>query len=162
MPVPCLITHSNRRRSRLLPLCFAALGTVPSQIEPETLSHPGIRPALALPQVRRTHGGHRTTYRCSTPPPFSTSVGHYCSMKRLAHNSKPPHGSPRSVPVRLAPDTISTSCSLSHRFRIAILASIPSQAPSSASVLTPANGNTSPSLHSICITTASAVPAASF
>jgi hypothetical protein len=29
-------------------------------------------------------------------------------------------------------------------------------------VLTPANFKTSPSLHSICITTASAVPAASF
>jgi hypothetical protein len=27
---------ANRRRSTLLPLCFAALGTVPSQIEPET------------------------------------------------------------------------------------------------------------------------------
>jgi len=27
---------ANRRCSRLLPLCFAALGTVPSQIEPET------------------------------------------------------------------------------------------------------------------------------
>ena len=27
---------ANRRRSRLLPLCFAALGTVPSQIAPET------------------------------------------------------------------------------------------------------------------------------
>jgi hypothetical protein len=27
---------ANRRRSRLLPLCFAALGTVPPQIEPET------------------------------------------------------------------------------------------------------------------------------
>jgi len=35
---------ANRRRSRLLPLCFAALGTVPSQIEAETSptheSHP--------------------------------------------------------------------------------------------------------------------------
>jgi hypothetical protein len=27
---------ANRRRSTLLPLCFAALGTVPSQIEPQT------------------------------------------------------------------------------------------------------------------------------
>jgi hypothetical protein len=27
---------ANRRRSRLLPLCFAALGAVPSQIEPQT------------------------------------------------------------------------------------------------------------------------------
>ena len=27
---------ANRRRSTLLPLCFAALGTVPSQIQPQT------------------------------------------------------------------------------------------------------------------------------
>jgi hypothetical protein len=27
---------ANRQRSMLLPLCFSALGTVPSQIEPET------------------------------------------------------------------------------------------------------------------------------
>jgi hypothetical protein len=91
--------------------------------------HPGIGPALALPQVWRSDGGHRTTYGCSTPTPFSTTVGHYCGMKRLAHNSKPSHGSPRPVPVRPAPDPIPTSRSPSHRFRISILASTPSQAP---------------------------------
>jgi hypothetical protein len=81
------------------------------------LSRPGIRPSLALPQVWRTDGGHRTTYCCSTPTPFSTNVGHYCGMKRLAHNSKPPHGSPRSAPVRPTPDTIPTPRPLSHFFR---------------------------------------------
>jgi len=30
---------ANRRRSTLLPLCFAALGTAPSQTEPETSTH---------------------------------------------------------------------------------------------------------------------------
>ena len=90
---------ANRRRSTLLPLCLAALGTVPSQIEPETSNHPGIGPSLALPQVWRTHGGHRTTYRCSNPTPFSTSVGHNCGMKLLAHNSKTLHGSPRSAHI---------------------------------------------------------------
>ena len=104
----------------------------------------------------------RTTYRCSNPTPFSTTVGHYCSMKRLAHNSKTLHGSPRSAPVRPAPDPIPTSRPLSHRFRPSIPAPTPSRAPSSASVPTPANFNTSPSLHSICITPASAAPAASF
>ena len=63
---------------------------------------------LALPQVWRTHGGHRTTYRSSNPTPFSTSVAHNSGMKRLAHNSKTLHGSPRSAPVRPAPDLILT------------------------------------------------------
>ena len=153
---------ANRRRSTLLPLCFAALGTVPSQIEPATSTTQESDPLWLCPQVRRTDGGHRTTHRCSTPTPFSTTVGHYYRMKRLAHNSKPPHGSPRRVPVRPAPDPIPASQSLSHRFRISIVAPIASRAPSSASVLTPANFNTSPSLHSICIRPASAMPAASF
>ena len=93
---------ANHRRSTLLPLCFAALGTVPIADQTRNLSHAGIGPSLALPPVWRTHGGHRTTYRCSTPTPFSTSVGHYCRMKRLTHNSKTLHGSPRSTPVRPA------------------------------------------------------------
>jgi hypothetical protein len=114
---------ANRRRSTLLPLCFAALGTVPMQIEPET-------------------------------------SGHNCGMKLLAHNSKTPHGSPRSAPVRPAPDPIPTSRPLSHRLRLSTPAPTPSQTSFSASVPTPANFNTSPSLHSICIRPASAAPAA--
>jgi len=61
-----------------------------------------------------------------------------------------------------APDPTPTSCPLSHRFRPPILASTPSRAPSSASVPPPANFNTSPSFHSICIRPTSAAPAASF
>jgi hypothetical protein len=68
------------------------------------LLHSGIGPSLALPEVWRTDGGHRTTHRCSTPTPFSTPVAHNCGMKRLAHNSQTLDASPRSAPVRLAPD----------------------------------------------------------
>ena len=89
---------ANRRRSLLLPLCFAALGTVPAPREPETSPHE-FAPSLALPQVWRTDGGHRTTYRSSNPTPFSTTVAHNCNMKPLPHNSKTLHGSPRSAPV---------------------------------------------------------------
>ncbi|GEM_PF-1380967 len=124
--------------------------------------HPGIGPSLALSRVWWTHGGHRTTYRCSNPTTFSTTVGHYCGMKQLSHNSKTPHGSPRSARVCPAPDSIPTSHPLSHRFQPSILAPTPLRAPSSASVPTPANFNTSPLLHPICIRPASAAPAASF
>jgi hypothetical protein len=107
-------------------------------------------------------GGHRTTYRCSNPTPFSTTVGHNCDMKLLLHNSNPLHGSPRSAHVRPAPDLIPTSRPLSHRFPPSILLPAPSPTSSSASVPTHSNFNTSPSLHSICIRPASAAPAASF
>src|SRR5438094_576708 len=52
------------------------------------LPRPEIGPSLALPQVWRTHGGHRTTYRCSNPTPFSTLVAHYCGMKQFATTRK--------------------------------------------------------------------------
>ena len=93
------------------------------------LHHPGIASSLALPQVRRTDGGHRTTYRRSTPTPFSATVGYYCRMKLLAYNSKTLHGSPRSAPVRLAPESIPTSRSLPHHLRPSTLTSTHSQSP---------------------------------
>jgi putative transposase len=102
---------ANRRRATLLPLCFAALGTVPSQVELET----SVQESDSLwrcPKVRRTDGGHRTTHRCSNPTPFSTTVDHDCSMKRPAHNSKIPHGSPPAVPVRPTPETSTQTFSL--------------------------------------------------
>jgi hypothetical protein len=123
---------------------------------------PGIAPSLALPQVWRTDGGHRTTYRCSNPTPFSTTVAQYCRMKLLYHNSQTLHGSPRSAPVRPTPDPIATSRPLSRRLRPSTPAPTRSRTSFSASVPTPANFNTSPSLHSICIRPASAAPAASF
>jgi hypothetical protein len=70
----------------------------------------------------RTNGGHRTPYRGSNPTPFSSTVGHYCDMKRITHNSKTLHGSPRSAPVRPASDPIPTSglCHtvFNHRFSL--------------------------------------------
>jgi hypothetical protein len=81
-------------------------------------------------------------------------------MKLLAHNSQTLHGSPRSAPVRPAPDPIPTSRPLptpasTTDSRLHTLAG-----PSSTSVPTSVNFNTSPSLHSICIRPASAAPAA--
>jgi hypothetical protein len=90
------------------------------------------------------------------------SVGHYCSMKRPAHNSKTLHGSSRAAPVRPTPDPTPSPLSPSHHLRSSIPPAAPSRAPSSASVRTPANFNTSPWTYSICIRPASAAPAASF
>ena len=152
---------ANRRRSTLPAAVLRCTGHRSNADRTGNLPS-RIGPSLALPQLWRTHGGHRTTYRCSNPTPFSTSVGHNSGMKRLAHNSKTLHGSPRSAPVRPAPNPIPTSGPLSHRFQPSILAPTPSPAPSYTSVPTPANFNTPPSLHSICIRTASTAPAASF
>ena len=126
------------------------------------LHHPRIGPSLALPKLWRTDGGHRTTYRCSNPTPFSTTVAPYCRMKLLYHNSQTLHGSPRSAPVRPAPDRIPTSRPVSHRFPPSILLPTLSTTSTSAAVPTHSNFNPSPSLHSICIRPASAAPAASF
>jgi hypothetical protein len=65
-------------------------------------------------------------------------------MKLLAHNSKTLHGSPRSAPVRPSPDLIPNSRPFSHRPQPSTPAPTPSPASFSASVLTPANFNTSP------------------
>jgi hypothetical protein len=90
--------------------------------------------------------------------PFSTAVGHYRGMKQLAHNSKTPHGSPCSPPSVLLPTRSLLGARLptvfDHRLRLADLF-LRFRA-------TPANFNTSPSLHSICIRPASAAPASSF
>ena len=152
---------ANRRRSTLTAAVLHCPG-YGSCAEGTRNHHPGIRPALALPQVWWTDGAHRTTYRCSNPTPFSTTVAHNCAMKPLLHNSKTLHGSPRPAPVRPAPDLIPTSRPVSHRFPPSILLPTLSTTSTSASVPTPADFNTSPSLHSICIRTASAAPAASF
>jgi len=152
---------ANRRRSTLTAAVLRSTGHSSDADRTGNL-HSRIGPSLALPQVWRTHGGHRTTYRCSNPTPFSTSVGHNCGMKLLAHNSKTLHGSPRSAPVRPAPDPIPTSRPFSHRLRPSTPAPTPSPTSFYASAPTPANFNTSPSLHSICIRPASAARAASF
>src|SRR6202035_887355 len=66
-----------------------------------------------------------------------------------------------AVPVRPAPDLIPTSRPVSHRFPPSILPTL-SKPPPPLPVPTPADFNTPASLHSICIRTASAAPAASF
>jgi Putative transposase len=86
------------RRSTLLPLCFATLGTVPSQIEPETSAQES-DPLWRCPKCGGPIEVIETTYRCLTSTPLSTTVGHYHHMKRLTHNAKTLHGSPRAVPV---------------------------------------------------------------
>jgi len=92
---------ANRRRSTLLRCASLPWVRFPSRSNPKPLLKIGL--SLALPRVWRTNGGRRTTYCCANPTPFSTSVGHNSGMKRPAHNSKTPHGSPRSAPVRPAP-----------------------------------------------------------
>src|ERR1700752_1236697 len=83
---------------------------------------------------------------------------HPCSLlqhETACPNSKTLHGSPRSAPVRPAPDPIPTSPSPSPPFSPSILAPTRSRTSSSASVPTPANFKTSSLLHSICIRPAS-------
>jgi hypothetical protein len=41
---------ANRRRSTLLPLCLAALSTIPSQTKPETSATQGSRPLWRCPK----------------------------------------------------------------------------------------------------------------
>ena len=65
---------ANRRRVHAPATLLRLLGTVPSQIEPETSCYPGIGPSLALSPMWRTHGGHRD----DLPPPNSNSVLHQC------------------------------------------------------------------------------------
>ena len=69
---------ANRRRSTLLPLCFAALGTVPSQIQPETSPTQESAPLWRCPQC----GGpmaviERLTaaqLQLRSPPPLVTTA----------------------------------------------------------------------------------------
>jgi hypothetical protein len=46
-----------------------------------SLPCPGTEPALALSQMWRPHGGHRETYCCPAPTPFSALSGRSRSMK---------------------------------------------------------------------------------
>ena len=110
---------ANRRRSTLLPLCFAALGTVPMQIEPETSTQES-DPLWRCPKC----GGPMAVIE-RLPQLKSNSVLHLgCSQ--LRHETASPqlktlHGSPRSTPVRPAPDLIPNSRHVSHRFHYRFL-----------------------------------------
>src|SRR4029077_11128871 len=90
---------------------------------------------------------------------------HSCSQLRHETASPQLENSARFTALRPRPprsDRIPTSRPVSHRFPPSILLPTLSKTSTSASVPTPANFNTSASLHSICIRTASAAPAASF
>ena len=118
-------------------------------------------PAVALSQVRRTDGRRRTIHSRTTPTPFSTAPGHGC-MKSLAHTPHCRRASERlaEVCLRYRPDIFFLS---PPRLTSAIDSSLHrSPAATPPTLTTPANLYTPLSLHSICISPASAAPAASF
>src|SRR5258707_9002867 len=95
----------------------------------------------------------------------SNSVLHHC-RSLLPHETARPQleNSARFTALRSRPPCSRRDPAarpLSHRLRPSILAPTRSPTSSAAYVPTPANFNTSPSLHSICICPASAAPAAS-
>jgi len=120
-----------------------------------------LAPAVALSQVRRTDGRRRTIYSRTTPTPFSTAAGHG-RMKLLAHI---PHGrraSERLAEVCLGYPQTSFSCPRLCSLRPSTRLCITAPAATPAALTTPVNFHTPRSLHSICISPASAAPAASF
>ena len=80
---------ANRRRAQLLPLCLAALNSLPAPSEPETSHSPAIQPSSTLSQLWRTHGGDRETHGGTDPDAFSTQPGYGRPMKRLSTSPKP-------------------------------------------------------------------------
>jgi hypothetical protein len=125
------------------------------------LNRYNLEPAVALPQVRRTDGRRRTVHRGTTPTPFSTAAGHGC-MNSVVHT---PHGrraSERLAEVCLPYTQTSSSCPRlgSLRSSTRVRKGTPVLTPSPFA--TPAHFYNPSSLHSICISPASAAPAASF
>ena len=116
---------------------------------------------MALSQVRWTDGRCRTIHGSTTPTSFSTGPSHGC-MKSLAHTPYCPRPSERLAEVRLRYTQRSSSCPrlTSLRPSTPVRTGAP---PSPLPALTsPANFYNPRSLHSICISSASAAPAASF
>src|SRR6202049_3775430 len=111
-----------------------------------------------LPQLKSNSVLHHS---CSQLRHESASPQLENSARFTALRPRPPRP-PRSAPPPPAPDRIPTSRPISHRSPPSILLPTLSTTSTSASVPTPADFNTSASLHSICIRTASAAPAASF
>jgi len=117
--------------------------------------------AVALSQVRRTYGRRRTIHCGPTPTPFSTTPGH-SSMKSLAHTSHCRRASERLAQVCLDSTQPSSSCLRlgSLRPSTRLCTGAPAATPAASTPLP--NFYKPPSLHSICISPASAAPAASF
>src|SRR5271169_2237546 len=82
---------------------------------PRNLRHPITPPALALSQLWRPHGGHRETYGCPNPTPFSAMPGYRCHVKSfdttrklcVFHHAPPPCALPPIRSLRLAPSHLS-------------------------------------------------------
>jgi len=141
---------ANRRRAALLPRCFAALHAIPPKNQSETSTAPTAHPLWRCPKC----GGAMAVVERFTP-------GHRC-MKSLAHTPHRRRASERLAEVCLRYTQTSSSCprlgSLPPSTRLCTGALVP---PPPA-LMTPANCYTPRSLHSICISPASAAPAASF
>ncbi len=118
-------------------------------------------PAVALSQVRRTDGRRRTIHSGTTPTPFSTTPGHGC-MKSLAHTPRCRRASERLAELCLRYTQTSSSCPRLGSLRPSTRLCSGAPAPPLLALTTPANFYTPRSLHSICISPASAAPAASF
>jgi integrase len=118
-------------------------------------------PAVALSQVRRTDGRRRTIHSGTTPTPFSTTPGHGC-MKSLAHTPHCRRASERLAELCLRYTQTSSSCPRLGSLRPSTRLCSGAPAPPLLALTTPANFYTPRSLHSICISPASAAPAASF
>ena len=116
---------------------------------------------MALSQVRWTDGRCRTIHGSTTPTSFSTGPSHRC-MKSLAHTPHCRRASERLAQVRLRYSQRSSSCP--HLSSLRPSTRVRTGAPPSPlpALTTPANFYTPRSLHSICISPASAAPAASF
>ena len=112
-------------------------------------------PAVALSQVRRTDGRRRTIHSRTTPTPFSTAPGHGC-MKSLAHTPHCQRPSERLADVCLRSTQTSSSCPGLASLRPSIPFCTTAPAATPAALTTPANFYTPHSLHSICISPASA------
>jgi hypothetical protein len=118
-------------------------------------------PAVALSQLRWVDGRRRTTHRGTTPTPISSAPGHGC-MKSLAHT---PHC--RRATERLAQVCLHYSLTSSSRSYLASPTAIDSCLYRRIGCYSTCRDDSgellqSPSLHSICISPASAAPAASF
>ena len=117
-------------------------------------------PVVALSQVWRTNGRPRTIHSGTTPTPFSAALGHGC-MNSLAHI---PHSLRFTVFRRsVSPAPLDTFFLSQHRIASSTTSPLPSaSAPLPRNLDHPDNFYKPHSLHSICISPASAAPAASF
>jgi len=79
---------ASRRRTQLLPLCLAALESLPAQTETATSTAQDISSHWLCPQCGRPHGDHRAINCRSDPTSLSTQAVHRCSMKSLSHFEK--------------------------------------------------------------------------